>query len=197
MTAMALTLSQTTILEVKQTAKQHVAGGNRRVNFALSVLGQCVDFMGGRIVEKLNIRFERDLVRIRGVISVLPDLDPARVIDPQNELARDFAELQRQIHEFHGKALKARDDIKLRRTRAAFRVCVELSAALHETVGELKKAIAEHDSKASMSDHVRRLMADLKRTDDVPAGRSAELAGLMRKLPKRPAEDRTNDPAPL
>ncbi len=197
MTAMALTLSPNMIIEVKRTAKGHVQSGRWRVNFALSMLGHCVDFMGGRIVGKVNLRFERDLVKIRGIMSLVPDLDPNAVLDPHNEIAAGLGELQRNFHEFRGVALKARDDIKLRRTHDAFRASVELSSALYEAVGDLKKIIADHDSKASMGDHVRRLMADLKRTDDVPAGRYAELAAMMRKLPKRAAEDRSNDPTPL
>lgn len=197
MTLMPLTLSRVVIIEANQTAKKHVAGGRRRVGFALWALGHFFDSIGSRVVDKLNLRLERDLVRIRGLASLVPDLDPTRILDPHSEMAKGLGELQRNIHELHGKALRARDDIKLRRTHEAFRTCVEVSAVLYEAVDELKKAIAEHDSKATMGDDARRLLADLKRTDDVPAGRYAELASVLRRIPERPAEDRSKGPAPL
>lgn len=195
MTAMAISLSSTVIIEAKETATKHVDLGHRRVNFALGMLGQFVDFLGSRFVGRLNLRLERDLVKISGLVRLVPDLDPERVIDPHHEIAQGLGELRRAINELHGKMLQARDDIKLRHTHAAFRTCAELSAALYEVVGELMKVVANHDSKATTSDDVRRLMADLKRTDDVPAGSYAEIGALMRQLPEGAAEDRRNDPA--
>jgi hypothetical protein len=197
MTAMPLTLSPTIIAEANHTARKHVDGGHRRVGFALRPIGHLFDSIGGHVVEKLNIRLERDLVRIRGIASLVPDLDPCRVLDPHNRLAEELADLQRHIHGLHGKALRARDEIKLRRTHDAFRACVELCVVLYEAVGEFKKAIAAHDSKAAIGDDARRLLADLKRADDIPAGRYAELAAVLRRIPERSVADNGKGPAPL
>lgn len=197
MTAVALHLSSEKILEVKQTAKHDVAVAQKCVGFAVSMVGHFVDAFGSRVVAGLNRKLTDSLVSIKGLIALVPELDPNRVLDPHHEISKGLGELQRQVSDLHGRALKARGDIKLRRTHEAFRDCVELCAALHEAVGELKKTIADHDSKATMGDDARRLIADLKRTDDVPAGRYAELAAVMRRLPKRSAEDRSNDPAAI
>src|SRR5205823_3185775 len=113
------------------------------------------------------------------------DLDPNRVLDPGLEVAKSLVELQGGLAELHGLSLKARDDIKLRRTHEAFREAVELCAALREVVEELKRAVADHDSKATMGDDARRLIADLKRTDDVPAGRYNDIAAAIRSVPQR------------
>lgn len=179
-TAVALTLYPEKILAVKKTAKQDVAVAQKRVNFALGMLGHCVDFIGSWVVGSLNQRLQNDLVLMKGLVSLVPDLDPSRILDPRGELVQGLGDLQRAVNELHGGSLRARDDIKLRRTHGAFQECVELCVALHDAVGELKKAIARHDSGATMGDDARRLIADLKRTDDVPAGKYAELASALR-----------------
>lgn len=189
MNAMAIALSPTTINEAKKVATDHVASGQRRLSWA-TALGYGVDSLSARIVNKVNVRLERDLVRIRGLASLVPDIEPSRLLDERGDFAKGLGELQSAIHGLHVHSLKARDGVKWSRTHEALRQCVEWCVALYESVGELKRVIADHDSKATMSDDARRLMADLKRTDDVPAGRYAELSAVLRRAPAAGASTR-------
>jgi hypothetical protein len=183
MSAVALYVSRLQILKANRGAEQTVAIAQGCVNFAVSMLGHCVDYFGASIVRRMNQRLANSLVRIKGFVALVPELDPNEIIDDDSIVGPHLDRLQGALSDLRAASLKARDDMKLRRTHEAFRENVELCAALHEAVEELKLVIRDHDKKAVMGGDTRRLMADLRRTDDVPAGYYAELGSAMRKLP--------------
>lgn len=195
MTAMAISLSTSVILDAKNTATHDVAIARRRVGFALTVLGHLADFAGSYVVGKLNLRLETDLMCIKGIVGALPGLDPSRVIDENNGIVSGLDDLQKSVQKLQGVALEGAADVKLRATHKKLRECAGVCTALFEEVGELRRLIVNHDERATLSDDVRRLMADLKRTDDVPHGRYAALAAVLEQMPQRQADDKRGDPA--
>jgi hypothetical protein len=185
MSSLALYVFPHQILQAKKAAAEDVAVAQKRVNIALSFVGHCADFFGAFFVRQVNQRLANSLVRLKGIVALIADLDPNELLDSDGDVARQLERLQAAVNELHAAALKARDDFKLRRTHEAFRENVELCTALHEAVGELKIVITDHDAKATMGDDARRLMADLRRTDDVPPGRYADIAAALRNVPQK------------
>lgn len=174
----------TQILQVNRDAEKGIATAQKRVGFALGVLGHAVDCFGAFAVRRVNNRLAGILVRSKGLVAVLPEVDKDLLLDPDGKMVPHFAHMQQELSELHAAALKARADAKLRRTHEALRELVELCVAFHDALDELKHEIVEHDRNARLGEDGRRIAADLRRTDDVDPGLYADLAAVLRSIPQ-------------
>jgi hypothetical protein len=161
----------------------YIAKVQERVGFALGMVGHLVDHFGAWVVRRCNQKLVNAAVRMKGLIAVVAEMPPGRVIDPDGELGPEWDKMNRELTVLHQTAVKARDDLKLQKTHEAFRQAVELCVALREAISELNAVLVEHDRKAKMGDDARRLEADLRRTDDRPKGYYAEMGAALSKLP--------------
>lgn len=197
MSTMAMCLvSRETILNAARPAERDLKRTRASVSFALTIVGGLLDMFGSMVLGQLNKRLERDTLLFRGLRSAIDELD-GMVIDPSLEGIRVLSSIEEHIAGLRVKAQKGTGTPELQRTHEAFLKLISLCDAMRDASVELRKAIAEHDCKVQVaSDDAKRLIADLRRTDDVPAGQYASVAALLCKTPQSADQDSSGDPRP-
>jgi hypothetical protein len=113
------------------------------------MLGYLLEGVAAHLIGHLNVRLERDVVRMRGLRVSLETMDYSEVLDPGEQCIGWLKSLERKVLKLRAEALKSRNDRVLRKIDASIARTAELCLQLHEAVVELRLAIIEHDARAA------------------------------------------------
>jgi hypothetical protein len=165
-----------TFYDFGRVAERHVARGRPRVAFVRTVLGHLMDGFSAYWLNKLNRSLERDVVRMRGLRASVLAIDSLEdELDPSQQCIGWLQMLENKVLALQGDALKAKTEHHPRMKKSYVAVCrtAELAGELHESLVELRIAIAEHDAEVQTAvgkvsgpydaQDLERMLADLKK----------------------------------